>query len=166
MRKSLMILVAAALMLVPVAVSAQTTASATVTVQATVQRALSITPASNTLNFGTVVAGAAVAPSVAPASGVTFAVQGENSKGIYFTYDASTTMTGPGATDITFAPSVIGGTTNVVGSASAVPSEASVGSLALSGTGNFYLWVGGSLTVPGATVPGAYSGTWHLSVAY
>jgi len=164
MRKSLMILVAAALVFVPVVVSAQSSASSNVTVTATVQRGLTMSPASATLDFGTVVAGAG-APTIAAngASAVPFSVQGHTSHAIHFTF-ANGTIT-HGTDNLTFTPAVIGGATNNQASATAITSGAGL-TLSAADPGVYYAWVGGSLNVVAGTPPGVYSGVWQLTVAY
>lgn len=164
MRKSLMILVAATLMLVPVVVSAQTSASSDLTVTATVQRGLTMSPSTATLDFGTVVAGAG-APTIAASSGsaVQFSVQGHTSHAIHFTF-ANGTITS-GANSLTYTPSVIGNAANNQGAATAVTSGAGL-TLSAADPGVYYAWVGGSLNVIAATPPGVYSGVWQLTVAY
>ncbi len=164
MRKSLMMLVAAALVFVPVAISAQTSATSNVTVTATVQRGLSISPTAPSLSFGTVVAGAGT-PTIAAngASAIAFSVQGDNAHAIHFTF-ANQNITS-GGNILVFTPEVIGGTTNAQGSATAITSGAGL-TLSAADPGLYYVWVGGSLNVVAATPPGSYSGVWQLTVAY
>jgi hypothetical protein len=39
--------------------------------------------------------------------------------------------------------------------------------LTAAATGNYYLWLGGTLTPPASgTAAGTYTGTWNLTVAY
>ncbi len=164
MRKSLMILVAAALVFAPVVLSAQTSATSNVTVTANVQRGLTMTPTTPTLDFGTVVAGAGTPTILANgASAIQFSVQGHTSHAIHFTFGTGTITSG--ANSLTFTPEVIGNVANNQGAATAVTSGAAL-ALSAADPGVYYAWVGGTLNVVAATPPGVYSGVWQLTVAY
>ncbi len=162
MRRALLSL-AAVLALVPARASGQSSASANLTVQATVIKALTLVKVSaGNLDYGLVAQGTTETVAASSAGAIQFKANGEPSTPISVTY-ANATLTN-GANTMTFTPAVIGFNTNTQGSAAAV---ASGGTVTLDATtGDYYFWVGGSITASATQAPGAYSGTFTLSVAY
>jgi len=142
---------------------AQSSASANVTVQAKVIAALSITPTSATLDFGEVAQG--TQPAIAPASGIAFTVAGEPNHAATLTYNSTATLNGPnGSTPLTFTANVIGNTTNSTSGAASLSSGTSI---TLSGSGNYYIWLGGSLgSILASQTTGQYSGALTITVSY
>ena len=150
---------------------AQNNASQGVTLAATVIKGLS-TGISGQDNFGTIVAGTtpsslnAQSGTVGSGSGniSLITITGNNGTLIHITFDATDLLTGPG-TSITYTPSVYGASSSSSQSTSSqVLNNATVN---LSATGNYYFWIGGSLSaLPAAQTPGTYSGTWTLTVNY
>ncbi len=141
---------------------AQSSASANVTVQAKVIAALSITPTSATLNFGDVAQG--TSPVIAPASGIAFTVAGEPNHAATLTYNATATLNGPSSSTLTFTANVIGNTTNSTLGAASLSSGTSI---TLSGSGNYYIWLGGSLgSILANQTTGQYSGALTITVSY
>jgi len=144
---------------------AQSSASANVTVQAKVIAALSITPTSATLNFGEVAQGTSPAILPGSASSIAFTVAGEPNHAATLTYNATATLNGPnGSTPLTFTASVIGNTTNSTSGAASLSSGTSI---TLSGSGNYYIWLGGSLgSILASQTTGQYSGALTITVSY
>ncbi len=169
-----MILVAT-LLFVAVGISfAQNSASQNVPLSATVIEGLS-TAISGADNFGTIVAGttpgslnaqtATVGSSTGNIAQIT--LTGNGSQLIHITF-GTTTLTGTG-TAITFTPSVYGASSSSAqGTSTQVATNGTVNLSGASGsTGNYYFWIGGSLSaLPVNQTPGSYSGTWTLSVTY
>jgi len=149
---------------------AQNNAATGVTVNATVIQGLTLTVA-NTLGFGTIVAGTTPAAiSANTGSGIPlYTATGNGGKVLTsVTYPATVSLTGPG-TALTFTPSLVGASLSTSqATATAVTSGSSV---TLSGTtgspGYYYFWLGGSLAaLPAGQTPGAYTGTFTLTVSY
>ncbi len=170
------ILVATTFVFAAVQISfAQNNASSGVTLAATVIQGLTVS-VSGEDNFGTIVAGTtpsalnAQTGTVGSAAGniAQVTLTGNGAQTIHVTYDATDNLTKSGASDITFTPSVYGYATNTQSSSAAVSSGGTVALSGASGSaGNFYFWIGGSLSaLPANQTPGAYSGTWTISVTY
>ncbi len=147
---------------------AQTSASQSVTVEATILQGLAVTVSGGPLNFGTLVAGATPSPISAQSSAVEYTITGNGASSVKVTY-ASASLNGPNGSTLNFTPSVYGAGSSTLQSSSS--SVASGSAVSLSGTngrvGNYYLWLGGDLgTIPGNQTPGSYSGTFTLTVSY
>jgi hypothetical protein len=155
-RIALVALAAAATLALPAGLHAQ---EATMNVSVDVIAGLTVTNTGGDLDFGTRAANTTA--TVAAGSGITFSATGQASQNVTLSYSTAT-LTGPG-TALTFTPSVIGGETDVSGSATALPSASAFD---LSSTGAYYFWVGGSIVIPMGQVAGTYSGSWTLSLAY
>ncbi len=148
---------------------AQSSASTSVPLSATVIQGLSLT-VSGALSFGAIVAGATPAPSLSAQTNPgapLITIAGNGSQAVTVTFSTAT-LTGPG-TSLTFTPSVYG--SNSSSNQSGSTQVTSGGAVTLSGTsgsqGNYYLWLGGSLNaIPTNQTPGSYSGTWTISVNY
>jgi hypothetical protein len=152
----------AALML-PVAAGAQSSASQNLTVEATVIKALTLTKVTaGNLSYGLLAQGSTETIAATAAGAIKFKANGEVSTAISLTF-ASATLSN-GANTMTFTPAVNALNTDTQGSSSAVTSGSSVTLHAT--TGDYYVWVGGSITAAAAQATGAYSGTFTLSVAY
>ncbi|MCA1801227.1 MAG: DUF4402 domain-containing protein [Rhodothermaceae bacterium] len=140
-------------------VTAQTNASATVT--ANVLSTLQVTnlAGNQILDFGDV---SPVSTETIPfSSGVDFRISGASNVPVVVTFTAPTELTGPGA-PIGFTAEFEGSETNIIGSTSSVVSGAE---RTLNADGNHFLWLGGEITV-GNVLPGTYSGTFTVTVAY
>lgn len=147
---------------------AQNTANNNVTISATVIQGLTLAVSGGPLNFGTVVAGTAPSAISAQSSSVLFTVTGNGGSSVTVTY-SGVTLNGPGGSTLIFTPSVYGSSSSS-GQASStnVPSGANV---TLNGSnfsaGNYYLWLGGNLgAIPSGQTPGAYTGTFTMTVNY
>ncbi|MGC8595168.1 MAG: DUF4402 domain-containing protein [Candidatus Kryptoniota bacterium] len=139
---------------------AQSSAAASVSVNANVIASLSITPSTATLNFGDVAQG--TSPVVAPASGIAFTVAGEPNHTATLVYNSTLQLNGPNGATLTFTANVIGNTTNSTSGATSFPSG-----ITLNGSGNYYLWLGGGLgSIPANQATGAYSGNYTIAVHY
>lgn len=118
------------------------------------------------LSFGTQVQGASNV-TVNPVTGGSSAAAFNLSSGTA-THSYSITWTHLdltlGGNTITWTPSVAVNTANTQSSATAISSGGSVTS---DGSGNAYMWVGGTISsIPGNATPGSYSGSVTLSLAY
>jgi hypothetical protein len=155
-RIALVALAAAATLALPAGLHAQ---EATMNVSVDVIAGLTVTKGPGDLDFSTRAPGTMA--TIAAVNGITFTATGQASQNVTLTY-TSAVLNGP-STALTFTPSVIGGATNAVGSASERLSGSVFG---LSGAGDYYFWVGGSIVIPAGQAPGTYSGDWTLSLAY
>lgn len=159
MRKFLM---AVALLAVPAVLSAQ---SANATINARVYKALTITATQGTLDMGIAIQGAGTTLTVLPtaAGAAAFAINGQAATAITVTEPASTTLTGGGAT-LTFNAQWAHGATSTQASQTA----GSISAATLNATGDYYLWLGGSVNTTAVTAAqtGTYTGTITVSVAY
>ncbi len=147
---------------------AQNNASTNVTVNSTVIQGLTMS-VSGSLSFGTVVAGTTPGSLSAQTNGSAplITVTGNGAQLITVTFSTAN-LSGPGAA-ITFTPSVYGANASSKQATSTV--VLSAGTVNLTGVtgnaGNYYFWLGGSLSaLPANQVPGAYSGSWTISVNY
>ena len=164
MRKFLM---AAALLAIPAAVSAQ---SANATINARVWMPLSVTATQGTLDLGLAIQGAGTTLTVLPtASGPTnpaaaFTITGQPTAAVTLTQPASATLAGPNGGSLTFNAAWASHDANVQGSqtAGATPS------VSLNASGNYYVWLGGSTNTSAITAAqtGTYTGSITLSVSY
>ncbi|HET8654138.1 MAG TPA: DUF4402 domain-containing protein [Longimicrobiaceae bacterium] len=151
------------LMAAPAIASAQSTANADATVNATVIAALTITN-DNGLDFGQVAKGASyTVDAKTGATAAKWTVGGEAGASISVSYDASIPLVA-GTDTITVTPDVAGSATDTQSGATTLASGDS-GTLDAT-TGAYYVWMGGSLTVPSAVAAGAYTGTATLTVTY
>ncbi len=138
------------------------------TVGATVIQGLTMS-ASGPLNFGTLIAGT-IPNSISPqtsASAVAITLTGNGGQSVTVTYPSSATLTS-GTNSLTFTPNLAGYSTlsqtksSTVSSGSIVKLSGKTGS-----TGNYYLWLGGSIpALSASTASGNYSGTITLSATY
>lgn len=143
---------------------AQSSASANANVTATIQQGLSISLVAGTsIDFGTITATSSTQnPSVTPDAGANFHVNGQSSTPVTVTY-SNVTLSDGGTNTMTFTPNVEYTSGSTYSSGTAI---ASGSTCTLSGTGDVYLWAGGSLAVAASQAAGSYSGTFTVSVAY
>jgi hypothetical protein len=157
MRRSLSLVVALAAVAAG-SVNAQGT-SGSINATASVVAALSIS--------GTDLAFGNIAPSsfktVAPATGGTFHVTGATSQPVSVSFTLPATL-GNAAVAIG-SWTGLSNTANTSAGASALTPSASAQTLSLSGTGDLYLWVGGTVTTTAAPV-GSYTAPVTLTVVY
>lgn len=74
-------------------------------------------------------------------------------------------LVGPAPTDlITFTPSLVGA--GAVGDKGTATSIVSTDNRNLTASGEYFLWLGGTLTVGATQAPGSYTGDITLTVAY
>jgi len=140
--------------------------SASATVTLVVLPSYALTKVQN-LNFGTVAQGGSsvtiLAQSSANAAYFTLAGAPHN-QSITITWSA-TDLTKTGASNITWTPTVFAGSTGTQGSSSQILSSGNTSTT--DGSGNLWIWVGGSTaTIGGLQVPGTYGATFTLSVDY
>ena len=156
-------------------VFAQTTANSSATVTASLIKGLSISQVGGNLDFGEIMlTGSAQTPAIAPNNGASFEVIGHPGKNVTITFgtvsltnDVWVTTNGGTNGSLQFTPSVTqtGSSSSYTGP-SAVTSGNVVPLVSVSGDGNLYVWVGGSLAIGSSQAQGDYTGTFTLSVAY
>ena len=139
--------------------------SADTPVNISVKKALSITPVSGDLNFGTMLYGSSSAATITPDLGAKFLIAGSEVRDINVTYSNVSLLNSFGGDPLTFTPEV-----KETGSSSAY---ATGGNILNSGVpvstgldGNLYVWVGGSINFDASTPEGEYAGTFTMSIAY
>jgi len=155
---------------------AQSNANQTVPLGATVIQGIT-TSVSGQENFGTIVAGTtpnsliATSGTVGSAAGdiAEVTITGNGAQTITVSYDATDNLIKSGATNIAYTPSVYGSSSS--SNQSSATAVTSGGTVTLSGTtgsaGNYYFWVGGSLSaLPANQTPGTYAGSWTITVHY
>ncbi len=156
------------LMAMTVPLFAQTSASQSVTVEATVLQGLKVTVSGGPLNFGSLVAGTTPPAITAQSSSVMYTITGNGASNVKVTY-AATTLSGPGTNTLDFTPSVYGASSSSSQSSSTeVPTGSTVSLTGSNGSaGNYFLWLGGDIgAIPSNQTPGSYSGTFTLTVSY
>ncbi len=148
---------------------ARYTVSQTIPVSASVIQGLSMTE-TGSLNFGQIIAGT-TPPAISAQSGSApeITAAGTGGKTITVSYSSSVPISDMYGNTITFIPSLCGSGSSTGQSGAA--SVASQSTVVLSGsagqTGFYYFWLGGSIAaVPPSQLPGAYSGTFTLTVSY
>lgn len=92
-----------------------------------------------------------------------FTVNGQSNQPITVTYTPPTTLIS-GTNSVPLSLALIGFNTNTVGSATGVSSGTQVTLDATSG--DYYFWLGGTVTVASGQAAGTYTGTFTLQVAY
>ncbi len=121
---------------------------------------------SGTINLGLSLDGTsgAVNPNTSPSAGL-FTVTGGSGTpmNISFTSPAVTLTDTSGAT-LTFTPTVVGDTLST--DQSTAPALTSGGHISISSAGSYYIWLGGSVTIPSGQAAGTYTGTFSLTVSY
>jgi len=136
---------------------------------AQVLTALSVTSGDN-LNFGLVVQG--ISKSVdasAPAAGTTsgkFTIAGQISQAVSITFTALPANLTSGGNNLPITYTGIHSLTNSPAGGTAFTPSTGVSSTPLSGTGNLYVFMGGTVTPGGGQAAGNYSGTVTMQVAY
>ena len=154
---------------------AQTSASSSVNVTASLIRGLSISNIGGNLAFGEIIlTGNAQTPSIAPQNGANFQVTGHPNKNVTITFNPVTlnnnswaASNGGIAGTILFVPSIENtGTSSSYYSGNVVTSGQTYNLGNISGTGYLYLWAGGSLNIAADQPWGDYTGTLTITVAY
>ena len=149
-----------ALLVVPIA-SAQSSASQSATISATVISALSMTK-SQDLAFGSIAQGTARTVAVTDASAAKFTIIGHASTPVTVSYTAPANLTSASNT-LPFSAIVRAHTADAPASSSALPSG---GLITLNGSGHGYVFLGGTLTASASQAVGAYSGSFSIRVDY
>lgn len=162
MQKSLILLVCSGLCL-PSVGAAQSSASEAATISANVIKALSLAKLSaGNLSFGLAARGSTDQINYRSSGAAHFRSTGQVASSIDVSF--TTTTLSNGASSLTFTPTVAGNTVDNKNAASVLNSGTDV---TLHGTtGEYFLWVGGTLVVSSAATLGAYSGAWTLTLAY
>ena len=152
----------AALLSLATAAQAQ---SANINATAVVYQAMTVTGA-RALDFGNVFPGVAKSIAVAAATSGRFDLTGQASANVNLTFTLPTNLTS-GANNLpigtwtgcTNATNTTTGCTTFTPSGTATPT-------AFSGTGNLFVWVGGTVTPAANQAAGTYNGTVTLTAAY
>jgi len=157
-------------------VLAQTNANANVPVSATVLTALTITKNTNVLfgNIGASTAGTVFLDPTGAASnyvGTTatvgkLTIAGAVSQSIRFTWPATLSLSDGATHTITYTLQVNGNTANTQGASSALTLGGGYCDVTTSGSGAYYLWVGGDLGTLSSQAAGTYTGTANFTVEY
>lgn len=140
---------------------AQSTASESATVSATVVAAVGISKNQN-LSFGDVARNTSSTIAVTDGAAAKFTVTGEPNKDITIALTDPSTLS-DGSNTLTFSSDAKYNTSDNAGAASALTSGSTI---SLSASGNLYVYVGGTVTAGASQVTGAYSGTFTVEVDY
>lgn len=140
--------------------------SANISATATVLSPIVVT-AGNPLAFGNVTPGVAKVVAANAASAGTFSLVGQAAQGIQISFTLPTNLTS-GVNNLPIGTwTGLFNTTNVTGSATAfTPSASATNGTTAAGTGNFFVWVGGTVTPAAAQAAGTYTGSVTMSVVY
>lgn len=149
---------------------AQNSASQPVTINASVIQAIQLSVNTATLNLGTLIAGTTPTPVDPTTSPIQFTLTGNGNSLIHITF-AAVTLNGPSSSTLTFTPNLNGDPSSANQASPSNLNIASGSTVTLSGanysSSNYYFWLGGGVGSIGAgQTPGAYSGTFTLTVAY
>ncbi|MEX2401158.1 MAG: DUF4402 domain-containing protein [Rhodothermales bacterium] len=142
--------------------SAQATDSESATISADVIAALSLAK-SQDLSFGDVAQNTTSTIAVTDGGVVKFTITGEPSKNITFTLTVPANLTDGSANTLPFTDDIQYNTADDAGTASNLNDGATI---AINGTGNLYVYLGGEVTAGGAQVTGSYTGTYTVKVDY
>ncbi len=145
------------------------TLSQSIPVTASVIQGLSMTE-TGSLNFGQIIAGT-TPPAISAQSGSApeITAAGSGGKTMTVSYSSTIPISDMYGNSITFIPSLFG--SNISTGQAGATTVASQSTVTLSGsagqTGFYYFWLGGTIAaVPAGQPPGAYSGTFTLTVNY
>ena len=170
-REGLAALLGLLLVVLPSSLMAQTSSSSNVTLTATVVQPVSITSSAGSdgagdIDFGLVLAHSnnSINPNTSASAGLyTVGAAAGMAMTVTFTSPALSLSDGAGNT-LTFTPQIVGDKLSTSQStASTVNSGAQI---VMSGTGSYYMWLGGSVNVPTGQAGGTYTGTFNLTVSY
>jgi hypothetical protein len=163
--KKLITLTTALLVLTVGNVFAQESTEATVNVSTAIEGSLNIAN-QNDLAFGTVSSGttANVDAGTSVDAGKLF-IEGSNDSEVVVTAPENITLTGPGD-DIAVALSYLGNTADDQSAATEGNLGGGGGNVTLSGSGEFYIWIGGSFTTPVTQANGTYEADLTVEIQY
>lgn len=152
----------AALLSLATAAQAQ---SANINATAVVYQAMTVTGA-RALDFGNVFPGVAKSIAVAAATSGRFDLTGQASANVNLTFTLPTDLTS-GANNLPIGTwtGCTNATNTTTGCTTFTPSGSATAS-AFSGTGNLFVWVGGTVTPAANQAAGTYNGTVTLTAAY
>lgn len=150
-----------AALLFTVSANAQTTDSESANITANVIASLSLAK-NQDLAFGDVAQNTSSTINVTDAAAVKFTVTGEPSTNVTFSLTSPANLTN-GGNNLTFSDDTQYNTTDDAATANALNDNDTI---ALSGAGNLYVYLGGTVTAGAAQVTGAYSGTYTVQVDY
>lgn len=152
----------AALLSLATAAQAQ---SANINATAVVYQAMTVTGA-RALDFGNVFPGVAKSIAVAAATSGRFDLTGQASANVNLTFTLPTNLTS-GANNLPIGTwtGCTNATNTTTGCTTFTPSGSATAS-AFSGTGNLFVWVGGTVTPAANQAAGTYNGTVTLTAAY
>lgn len=147
---------------------AQSPVNQTVDINAAIIQGLTLSVTGGPLNLGTLIAGTTPAAVDAHSGPVQFTLTGNGTSTVTVQYSA-VTLNGPSGATLTFTPTIDGDASSANQGTSA--SVANNSTVVLGGSNysaqNYYFWLGGSLGAIGSSqTPGAYTGTFTLTVHY
>ncbi|MGC8653854.1 MAG: DUF4402 domain-containing protein [Candidatus Kryptoniota bacterium] len=142
------------------------TTTANASINLTVNASVTVTTIRSAINLGTGFPGdtKTVDPITGGNNAAAFSITGPNNWSITPTWSASVNITN-GTDNIAFAPSVSGNTVNTQTSSTLLTSGTAF-TTAATGSPVYYLWVGGSLTIPNTASSGAYAGNVVITLTY
>jgi hypothetical protein len=140
--------------------------SANINATATVLSPITVT-GGNPLAFGNVTPGVAKTVAASSASAGTFSLVGQVNQGINISFTLPATLTGPGAPMPMSAWTGLFNNVNNQGAAAAfTPSAAAQAGTTSAVGGNFFVWVGATVTPAAVQTAGAYTGSITMNVVY
>ncbi|MEX2396212.1 MAG: DUF4402 domain-containing protein [Balneolales bacterium] len=140
------------------------TDQATVTASANILEALSI-DTSTDLDFGDLFPGGTETIASDAAEAASFEISGDDGAEITAHFSTLEDLTG-GGDPITVTYEAISNTTDDTGTATAFTDVTASQTTNLSGTGELYIWLGGSITAAAGQATGSYTGDIILDVSY
>ena len=139
--------------------------SASINATATVLSPITVT-AGAALAFGNVTPGVAKTVLASSAAAGTFSLTGQASQGIQIAFTLPTNLTS-GANNLPIGTwTGLFNSANNQGTGTAFTPSAAATNGTTSATGNFFVWVGGTVTPAAAQVAGAYTGNVTMNVVY
>lgn len=115
------------------------------------------------LDFGTVPQGVTETIPVTSANAVKLTVDGQANFDVAVTYSAPSVLTTSGGDELSFSAVIKANSTDQPSNASALSSGDAV---TLNSSGNYYIYLGGSVTAASNQVPGFYTGNVTFDVEY
>ena len=171
MKEGLAAVLSLLLVALPSSLKAQTSSSSNVTLTAIVVQPVSITSSGGSdgagnIDFGLVLANNtySINPNTS-ASANLYTVGAAAGMAMTVTFTSPTLSLSDGAGNtLTFTPQIVG--SQSLTSQGTATSVTSGGTITMGGTGSYYMWLGGSVTVPKGQAGGTYTGTFNLTVSY
>lgn len=159
------------LVILPGLVFAQTSANTNVMLNAQVLMGLSVSSSGGTdgtgnLDFGLVTTGnTSTIDAKASPSASLYSVGGSTGAAMTVSYTSpAATLSDSSGNQLSFVPQVVGAQTST---SQSTASDITSGSQVVMGPSNsYFIWVGGTISVPAGQVGGTYTGMFNLTIAY